>query len=262
MFRNYLTIALRHFWKRKFYTFINITGLAVGMACCLLISAYVLDELSYDQFHEKAERIYRITTKLDINGQVYDVAASSAEIAEVLPTALPEAEKVVRVDALQPTSVKHDEQLFSEDHILAVDSTFFEVFSFSLLEGNPANALQHPQSVILTQATANKYFGKQSDLLGKTLLLDEQPYTVTGIAENPPASSHFHFDFLIPFQYRQSQFPSWVNLANVRTYMLLAKGVDPVSILEKLFALYKKYDAPQYEELQQMGGKVAFPVQP
>ncbi len=261
MLSNYLKIALRNLWKRKFYSLINIIGLAAGMACCLLISVYILDELSYDKFHEKAERIYRITTHLDINGQVYDVAASSAEIAEVLPVALPEAEKVVRIDALQPTSVQYKEQLFSEEHILAVDSTFFEVFSFPLLEGNMANALQHPQSILITQTTASKYFGRQSDLLGETLLLDKQPYTVTGTVEDPPANSHFHFDFLISFHYKQQQFPSWANIANVRTYILLAQGVDPISIPEKLFALYKKYDAAQYEELQQMGGKLAFPIQ-
>ncbi len=262
MLRNYLSVALRHLRKRKFYTAVNIVGLAVGMSCCLLISAYVLDELSYDTFHEKAERIYRITTQLDLNGQRYDVAASNEEMAEVLSTALPEAEKVVRIDAWQPVSVKYEEQLFLERRILAVDSAFFEVFSFRLQEGNPDDALHHPQSVVLTQTTAHKYFGKQSDLLGETLLIDKQPYTVTGIAEDPPANSHFHFDFLIPFRYQPSPFPSWANLANVRTYLLLADHIDPAPLSEKLHALYKKHDTAQYEELQRMGGKVAFPVQP
>lgn len=261
MLKNYFKIAFRNLWKRKFYTFINITGLAVGMACCLLISAYVLDELSYDKFHDKAEQIYRITTRLDINGQEYNIAANSADMAEVLATALPEAERIARINPLQATSVKYEDKLFSEEHILAVDTTFFDIFSFHLVKGNPANALQHPQSVILTQTTANKYFGKQSDLLGETLLIDNQAYTVTGIVENPPTNSHFHFDFLVPFQYK-TPFYSWVNIDKVKTYMLLTEKANPVSIPEKLFALFKQYDADQFDELQQMGVKAEFFIQP
>ncbi|WPP48830.1 ABC transporter permease [Catalinimonas niigatensis] len=262
MLDNYFKIALRNLWKRKFFTAINIIGLAVGMTCCLLISVYVLDELSYDSIHEKADRIYRITTYLNINGQEYDVASSSEEVAEVLSTELPEAEKLVRIDPLNARPVKYGEQLFSEENILAVDSTFFDVFSFPLAEGNLAKALQHPQSVILTQTTASKYFGRQSDLLGETLLIDRQAYTITGIAEDPPANSHFHFDFLIPFQYQQAQYPGWVNVDELKTYMLLTEGSDPTPIPEKLYALFKKHDAGQYEEMTKMGVKADFSIQP
>ncbi|MEQ9440440.1 MAG: ABC transporter permease [Cyclobacteriaceae bacterium] len=261
MLRNYIKVALRNLWKRRFYTSINIVGLAIGMACCLLISVYVLDELQYDTFHEKADRIYRISTYLNVSGQEYDIAASSAEIAPVLATVMPEAEQLVRIQPLPSTSVKREDQLFSEEHILSVDTTFFDVFTFPLLEGNPAQVLQHPSSVVLTQATAQKYFGTQTSGLGETLLIGKEPYTVTGIAENPPTNSHFHFDFLIPFQYEPLEYRSWAEVDGTKTYLLLRQPTDPTGLSEKLFSLFKQHDA-QYKYLEEMEVQAAFPVQP
>nr|WKN37789.1 ABC transporter permease [Tunicatimonas sp. TK19036] len=262
MLTNYIKVALRNLWKRKFYTAINIAGLAIGMACYLLISVYVLDELSYDTFHDKADRIYRVTTHFNISGQEFATAGSSGEIAPALTSLMPELQQAVRILPLPDQPVKYQDKLFLESGILEVDSTFFDVFSFPLLDGNPDRALQHSSSVILTQASALKYFNRSTEVVGQTLLIQDKPYTVTGIAENPPVNSHFHFDFLIPFQYQAHlDHPSWADVEGVKTYLLLNQPENPAALQEELYSLFKQHD-PEYEAIQEMGAQVNFPIQP
>lgn len=263
MLRNYLKITLRSLWKRKLYTFINTLGLSVGMASCLLISAYVMKELSYDRFHERSEDIYRITTYLNINGQAYDVATSNASIAEVLKSDVPEIEDVTRIERISAKPVKYKDRVFSEDRILAVDPSFFKVFSFQLLEGDPSSVFKHPRSIILTESTADKLFGGTSGtIMGVVLEIDQEPYSITGICKDPPANSHFHFDYLVPFIYSTDRYSShWVNINEVRTYVLLKKGYTADRLSEKIFDLFKKYDNEQYKDILSMGVSVTFNVQ-
>jgi len=213
MFRNYVKIALRNLKRQKGYAFINITGLAVGMACCLLIALYVGHEYSYDRFHEKADRIYRVlghykaTLENDFIGSVTD-----GLLAPTLQAEIPEVQQTVRIaDARglyrsEPELPGEFPVQFEEEKALWIDASVFEVFSFSLLRGDPTTALVNPFSVVLTQEAARRYFG-DTDPIGRTLRASRKPsfytisppnvsLTVTGILDEVPSTSHFTFDLL------------------------------------------------------------------
>lgn len=201
MLENYCKVAFRTLRKNKAYTFINVAGLTMSMACCLLIFLYIYDEYSYDRFHDHADRTYRL---------VYDYTSSdgkrSAYIAtpEVLLPHLQEEYPDIEaatgfLEAQTFHFFKHGAARFAERNYYFIDSTFFEVFSFPFLHGDQQTAAQYPQSAILTRSTAQRYFGDQ-DPIGQTFTRDVgqgHVYTVTGVVEDVPAQSHFHFDFLL-----------------------------------------------------------------
>ena len=203
MFRNYFTIAIRNLLKYRMYSLINILGLSIGLACSVLILLYVANELSYDHYHEKSDRIYRITETLkDENGEVSEYSASVPwSVGPTLNNDFPSLTVTRMYQAWQKEpliSTINQESNFYEDNLFFVDSSFFNTFSFKMVQGNKKSALQKPQSVILTESTAMRYFGT-TDVLGENLLLENQlQLTVTAVTEDVPANSHFHYDLLIP----------------------------------------------------------------
>ncbi|MEM9831184.1 MAG: ABC transporter permease [Bacteroidota bacterium] len=262
MFSNNLKLSLRYFWKHKFYSFITVLGLAVGTTCCLLITFFVLDELSYDRFHEHADRIYRITSKADLGEQSFHFASSNAHLGEVLIDELLEVERVTRIDV--PTgevAVQYQDQLYAENGVLKVDSSFFSVFSYQWIQGDPKTALQEPASVAITQSVANKYFSTDTDIVGKTLIINQQPHTVTGIVEAPPSQAHFTFGLLLPYQYKPESSVNWLSLNENYTYVLLQERTSATAFSTKLQQLFPKYNPDIYPILQEMKGSVGFPLQ-
>ncbi|MEM9830385.1 MAG: ABC transporter permease [Bacteroidota bacterium] len=262
MYRNYLAIAFRHLYKRKFYTIINVTGLAIGLAAGLLITLYVLDELSYDRFHERADRIYRVTTETNFNGNLSGSASTNYHVGEVIDDEIPEIATTLRVHQQGSRTVKIDDDLYTPQ-TLAVDSNFFDFFTFPLVEGNPATALDNPSSVILTEELARELFGRSSYVLGKTLTMGEEVYRVTGVAENPPTNAHFHFEMLKQFKPRVGSRINWGNVnGTVSTYFLLAENASVEQVPAKIKELGIKYNSKLAEAIKLGVFDVNFAAQP
>lgn len=200
MIKNYLKVAFRNILRHKVYSLINIFGLAIGMALCLLILVYVQDELSYDGFHEKADRIYRIAQTEDHNGDLTNVMRIAPGATTRLEIDFPEAiEKTVRIFPAGEVWTKYEDRLFREDKVFVVDDPFFDIFTFDFISGNPETALKEPNSIVLNGTTAEKYFG-ETDALGKMIEVDMPGaplLKVTAVVEDMPGNSHFHPDFLV-----------------------------------------------------------------
>jgi putative ABC transport system permease protein len=199
MFENYLKIALRNIKRNKGYSFINVAGLALGMACCLFILFYVLYEFSYDTFHEDSDRIYRVAMEFRAKDQpVKYGAVTPPTVAPAILDKYAEVEDAARITWANGI-VKYGEKQFFEDGILYADQSFFNVFTFPIIKGNPETALKEPYTAVLTESTAEKYFGRE-DPVGKTISINYQrDYEITGVVEDVPPNSHFTFDLLFSF---------------------------------------------------------------
>jgi putative ABC transport system permease protein len=261
MINNYLKIALRNLKKHKAYSFINIAGLAVGMTCCILILLWVQDELSYDRYHENADRIYRITYAEEIGDAFDHYVVSPFAAAPAFAAEVPGISTYTRL--WQRTGlIKHAGRNFDERKIFYVDKDFFNVFSFELFEGNPATALKNPGSIILTQEIAKKIFGNKS-ALGETLNLNaDGDLKVTGVVKNVPRNSHFHFDYLVSIntiQGRRAEFlDAWLVIAGW-SYILLDKNADAKTVEAKLAPVVEKHSGA---DARKYGQKMFYYLQP
>ena len=243
MLKNYLKIALRNLRRYKGYAFINTFGLAVGIACCLLIVRYVQDELSYDRFHENADRIVRLAEDRGARdarnqGSIRRMASTSYEVGPRLRDAYPAAiEHAVRLYPQTALILRNQERKFQEDRFFFADSTVFDVFSFTFLQGDPATALDAPFTVVLTASTARKYFGDE-DPLGQVLSYEgRRDFEITGVIEDMPANAHFHADFLGAYASLETFMP-WTQAEwhwpPIHTYLLLAEEVETASVQAQL----------------------------
>src|SRR5688572_28331134 len=197
MFQNYLKIALRNLWKNKGFSTINILGLAIGIATCLLITLYVLDELSFDRYHEKSDRIYRVNIDLRFGGGEQKFAVAPDPMAFTMVDLYPQVENAVRFRGYGSSVIRKGNQNIKEERIISTDSTLFAVFSFPMIAGDPRAALTAPYSVVITESIARKYFNK-TDVVGQSLRFDNsQDYKITGVIKDIPANSHFNFDFFV-----------------------------------------------------------------
>jgi len=247
MFNNYLKIALRNIRKHKGYSFINISGLAMGMACFLLILLYVQNELSYDNYNQNADRIYRVAFSLQLGNNGFESAAVAAPVAEAFVRDFPEVAEAVRLHPAGNFIVKHDKNSFVERKVVFADSSLFNVFSIQLLKGNPQTVLSLPNTLILSRMTAKKYFGTNNPL-GKSLTFDNtDEYTITGIFEKIPQNSHFHFDIIISLNtLEESRDRQWLNNNRFNTYILLHENADPKILEEKFPSMIEKYIGSEY----------------
>jgi putative ABC transport system permease protein len=240
MFNNYLKITFRNFKRQKAYSIINVTGLAVGMACFICILVYVHHELSYDRFHANADNICRLVMKGNTSGSPFDVALSSGPIGPTMVKDFPEVDKAVRFQRRERIPVNYEKKQFLEEGIFYADETVFDVFTFSLLKGNPDTALKNPFSAVIIRETARRYFGSANPL-GKILRFNQrEDYAVTGVMEDVPENSHINFDFLLSYETllaaNRSQTESWTQFTNY-TYLLLKEGANPREIEKKIPAL-------------------------
>jgi len=273
MFKNYLKVALRNIWKNKVYSLINIVGLAFGLAACLLIVLFVVDELSYDRYHENADRIYRICSRGMIGNHELDQAVVSTPLAATVRDIYPEVEHSTRISnwfTREGIMVRREDSDvdFREYRFHYADANVFDVFDIPLIKGDPKNALKKPNTVVITEDTAKKYYGDE-DPIGKILLLEDgKTFSVTGIAENIPSNSHWPFDFLASFLTDPvSKSPGW--LTNVTyTYVVLKKGTSVEQFQEKVLQLAKKYVDPMWKQFvnfdnfSQQGSYYEFYAQP
>jgi putative ABC transport system permease protein len=230
MIKNYFKIAWRNLLKNKGFSAINIIGLAVGIASCLLITLYVTNEFSYDNFHEKGNRIVRVVMEYGSDNDVSKVGVTGTKAAPSFKRAFPEVEAGVRMYATD-RGVKSGEKLFNEKNFYYADSAFFDVFSFKLLVGNPKKALSEPNTVVISENTAKKYFGTENPI-GKIIRVnDTKDFAITGIAANCPQNSQIQFDFLASFTSLRAaqEEETWAN-ANWTTFLLLneEKNIKPL----------------------------------
>ncbi len=234
MLKNYLKIALRNLWKNKGYSAINIIGLAVGLATCLLILLYVWDELSYDRFHEKADRIFRVDSDIKFGGTDMKIAVSSDPMGPTLKRDYPEVEQYARIYASSGGRLmKKGDNYINEVSLAFVDSTFFDVFSFPLLSGNARTALNDPNTAVISESAALKYFGT-TDAVGRTVETSEKEiYKVTGVMKDMPRNSHFKFDFLLSMDNVKYEFGNYLS-HNFHTYILLTKTAQ-ASAFDRIF---------------------------
>ncbi len=201
MIKNFIKIALRNIKKHKGYSFINITGLAIGMACCLLITIWVLDELSYDRFHQNAENLYRVEENQDYSGREYHVNVTPYPLAPALKDEIPEIEEATRYVWAGGKLLRYKDMAFFENNIRSVDPSFLKMFAFPLSHGTMETALDSPYSLVISQEMKKKYFGAD-DPLGQTITVNNQyEFTVTGVLETLPHNSILQFDFLIPYEF-------------------------------------------------------------
>ncbi|KAA5542840.1 ABC transporter permease [Adhaeribacter rhizoryzae] len=256
MFKNYLKIAFRNLWRNKTFSAINILGLAIGLATCLIISLFVVHELSYDQYHEKADRLVRVIFRASINGDKIKEAVVMPPVAKTLQADYPEVQAATRIRQGGEPMVTYGDKAFKETSLAHVDANFFEVFTLPLLQGNPKTALVEPYTVVISRATAQKYFGA-SNPIGKVLNFKtwKKTYRVTGVFDKIPANTHFHFDLIASLASDQeAKSSSWMT-SNYFTYLVLPKGYDYKKLEAKLPQVIEKYMGPQI--LQAMGMSLA-----
>jgi putative ABC transport system permease protein len=254
MIRNYFKIAFRNLWRHKAFSFINILGLTVGITAFFLIFMYVKFELSYDSFHSKADRIYRIVCDIKTPTETINASGPSWAVAPHVKNEFPEIESAVRIDNAS-LLVRRGDIKFQEDHTLFADSSFFHVFDFKLLKGNPKTALKEKFSIVLTETAAKKYFGKE-DPLGKAVLLTDGSFnaTITGIMQDLPENSLVKADMLVSMTTLTQEFnkgldDQWGNYSD-KAFLLLKPGTNAKALQAKLPAFLVKRNGDEMKQLQ------------
>ncbi|HRI78260.1 MAG TPA: ABC transporter permease, partial [Cyclobacteriaceae bacterium] len=273
MLTNYLKIAIRNLFKNKFYSFINVFGLALGMACVFLILQYLRQELSYDRFHESAENIYRISWA-DENPQT----RTPHPMAQALVHDFPEVESAVSITPLwgygltrETFSISNPEKdvRYDESNVIAVDTTFFKVFTFPLIKGDPNTVLKKPGGLLMSASMVKKYFG-DADPIGKHLAInsDKQLAEIVGVFKDVPLNSHFHFDFLVSYvtekihEDPKSEYYTWKDFGHYN-YIRLKPGTDPAQLESKLLSWVRRYiDVSDEMYKAAMARNFGFRIQP
>jgi putative ABC transport system permease protein len=268
MFKNYFKTAVRNLWRSRTFSLINILGLSVGLACCMLIFLYSKDEKSYDRFHEKKDNIFRITAKMTHpDGNVMKIGSTGMMPGPAFKKSIPEVEDFVRVQRAN-FNIKHGKEVFDQT-ALYVDSNFFSVFSFPLIAGNPMTALNDMHSVVLSEEVAKKYFGREN-AVGQILELNTgekfEPFIVSAITKRSPQNSSIKIEMLVPMKFSQSRFDDdkWMNFF-LNTFVVLKTKTNLKTVEKKFAAVFKAEAARQVKEMEEKFGlkdKVQFGLQP
>ncbi|GLU53795.1 ABC transporter permease [Dyadobacter frigoris] len=271
MLQNYFKIAWRSLARNRAFSAINIIGLAIGLASCMLISLYVLDELSFDRYNEKANQIVRVILRGTMQGGKLNEAHVMPPTAQALKADYPEVLAATRLRQGGFPKVVLGEKQYTGDNLVFADSNFFQVFTLPLLKGDTKTALLEPNSLVITQKLANKYFGN-ADPIGQVINFkgEKTAYKVTGVIEKVPENSHFHFEIFASMAgYPDSKSPSWMT-SEYFTYLVLPKGYDYKKLEAKLPQTVEKYMAPQLkvamgvtmEEFRKSGNNLGLYLQP
>ena len=280
MIKNFLKVALRNISRNRLYSLISIAGLAIGMASAILILFWVQDELSYDRFIPGVNQLYRVNWDFKWNGNEGVGPGTPPPLAGKLMNEVPGIESATRVRPMLRTVVRNGSQFFDEDGIVSADSNFLELFPFPIISGNPATALKSPNSVVLTESAARKYFGNESPM-GKNLVIGQDEknhygvyqslFRVTGVVKDPPHNSHIRFNMLTSM----SSYPevawrdwSWVWM-QLATYVRLKANVPPIAVQSKIPEIESKYLPAglkrlgySYDDMIKSGGHWHFVLQP
>lgn len=274
MIKNYFKVAFRNLWKNKGYSAINIFGLAIGLASCLLITLYVTDELSYDRHFKNADRIYRINSDIRFGGADLHMTQTSDMMGELLKKDYPQVEEYTRLYTNDgPKLIRKGNEFITETRVANADSTFFSVFQLPSIEGNTGTALNEPNTVVITESAAKKYFGSVK-VMDKTIEVKEdnasKPYKITAVIKDIPKETHFNFEFLFSMKNVNYQ---WGQLTshNFHTYLLFKPGTD-YKAFEKNFDQYSdKYVLPyaqhfvkinSMDEFRKAGNKLEYTLIP
>lgn len=251
MLKNFFINWIRMIRKHLGYIVINLGGFAIGLISFLFITLYVINELSYDRFHKNYRNIYRVKVIGRMSGGILDQAVTAAPMAQAMLSDYPEIVRATRVTRMGAWLIKYGENRFNEDGVLFADSTFFTVFDFRLLKGEPQTALVRPKSMILTQEYAKKYFGDK-DPMGQKIIVEADSilYTVTGVIQNIPENSHIKFDMLASLSSYPGQANSqqWVN-HNFYTYIVVKDGTLKEALQAKIQGMVTKYVGPQIQQI-------------
>ena len=274
MFKNYVKVALRNILKHKFFSAINIIGLVIGMTCCLFIFIYVQDELSYDKFHRDYEKIYRIGFFNDTATTEIYTSNTCLPVGPTMKNEIPGVEEVLRViPATRGAGMafRNEDISFTEDKVLYADSNFYEFFTFNLLQGDPTTALVEPNSIVITEGLAKKYFGT-TEALGKTLVVgvDKMACKVTGITAEAPSNSHIHFNAIISYvTVEKDFFQGWTG-NSIQTYIKVNPATSVAEINSKLEDIVENYVGKEleaglgvkFEDFRKQGGIYSYYIYP
>jgi putative ABC transport system permease protein len=276
MIRNYIKIALRNISRQKFYAIINITGLTIGLATSLLIVLYIVDEFSYDRFHADINDMYRVDLKARLSDQYMEIAYTSAPIANAFLEEIPEIRRACRIAFEHDINISFEDEAYTEKKVLLADSNFFDFFSFKLLHGDLDEVLRQPNSIVLTEKSANKLFGfpdnTKTPPLGKIIRYgtEGRACIITGIAEDPPHNSHFQFNMILSMEsWELSKKPDWTNNI-LLNYVKLDNRADWKQVEAKFPGMVRKYIAPivkaymgiEFDDFLKNGGMYEYFLEP
>lgn len=249
MLNNLLNHSLKSFKRQRAYVIINVLGLAIGIACSLLIALYVINESGYDKFNIKKDRIYRVILNGKLGEQEIIASSTPAVMGPTLPDEFPEVEDFLRMNDVGPSVVEYEQQFFTDNDILQADSSFFNFFTIPVMKGDPANLLNSPHKVVLSESTALKIFGK-TDPVDRLLKIgsDTTRYVVTGIMKDVPSNSHFNASMVTSFMTNpRSKDPQWMN-NSFSTYLLLRPNSSYKTVERKFPDLIVKYIGPEIQK--------------
>jgi ABC-type antimicrobial peptide transport system permease subunit len=241
MWIHHLKIAIRNIIRHKGYAFLNIFGLAAGMACCILIGLWVLDELNYDRFHKKGSSICRVESNQEFNGRILHIYWTPHPLGPALEAEIPEVKDSTRAQNLRAQLLRHEDKAFEEYDIWSVDPSFLDMFTFPMIQGSPESALSGTSSLVMTERLATKFFGDENPI-GKVInVAQSADFTVTGILKDIPANSSLQFDVLIPYKYLDSTGRTDDNFTNNQTYtwVQLHTGVSSEEVSAKIGGFVK-----------------------
>ncbi|WP_315820072.1 ABC transporter permease [Paraflavitalea speifideaquila] len=249
MIKSYLTIALRNLWRSRAFSAINVLGLAIGIGTCLIIMLFVRHELSYDRYNKKADRMVRVVFRGHVKGEQMREANVFPPVAQALVSDYPEVQEATRISFGGSPLVTYGDKTFKEKTFAYVDSNFFQVFTLPLIAGDARTALLLPNTMVITKALAIKYFGNENPI-GKLLEFKDwnASYKITGLIDQVPENSHFHFDMFVSMANQQNaRSTSWMQ-SSYFTYLVLPEGYNYKQLEAKLPATVEKYMGPQLKQ--------------
>lgn len=270
MLTNYLKIAFRNLWRNKFYSLLNITGLAIGISCCLLIVIFVVDEINYDKHYEKAESIYRLNMSGALNGSAFDLAVVGPSVGQAFVNDYPEVLQSGRFRGQGSPFIRFGDNVFKEDDFIWADHSILDIFDVELIQGDPETALLNPKSLVMSETAARKYFGDE-EAVGKTVEFgSDEDYQVTGVYKDMPKNQHFEFHVLGSMEtLEEAKRQMWLSM-NFQTYLVLAEGTDVEAFKATFPDMLRKYVGPEvkqflnldWDELENGESDMAMDLQP
>jgi putative ABC transport system permease protein len=251
MFRNFLKVSIRNLVRNKTYSIINILGLSIGMACSIIIFLFILDELSYDRYHDNANSIYRVGIDANMQGSQMNGFVTGSPLGRTFVNEVPEVIKSTRIVRMQfddsETVVSYGDIKFVEERLLFVDSTYFDMFNVEFISGDSRKVLNSPNMIVITESIGVKYF-KNENPVGKSLNIQGSEYLIQGIIKNCPSNSHVHYDILASIvSIPNAHYETWMSNDMSYTYLLLDKNVDSEMVEDKILKVAKKYISPELQ---------------